>query len=57
MSLIVQIYAQCDVCQETFPDVWFNRKSPVRKAMKADGWIRRKGQDICPTCQDKEKDQ
>ena len=52
MSIIVQIFPQCDVCGETYPDITFTARVACRRDMKARGWKKRHGGDVCPGCLD-----
>lgn len=51
MSIIKEIFPQCDICHDTNPDfIGYDKIKELRKQMRIDGWIRRFGKDICPDC-------
>ena len=50
MSLIVEIFALCDGCDETFPDFRADTKKQVRVYMRDNGWKRINGRDYCHEC-------
>ncbi len=50
MSLITEIFPQCDVCHEVNKDMDGKTKEAVRRTMKANGWTVARGQDVCDTC-------
>jgi|GEM_PF-5915839 len=53
MSIVIEVFPQCDFCEETYPDT---RQSTVKDCRKycMDDWKKVKGKDMCPDCQ-KEK--
>ncbi len=53
MSIITEIFPQCDVCDQTFPDIRHENVSLCRERMKAGGWKKYRGTDYCPDCADR----
>ena len=50
MSIITQHFAQCDICSYVACDAWKRSKKEVVELMESEGWIKRKGKDICNDC-------
>ena len=50
MTIIVEIYPQCDFCKDTYADDRRTTKKSCRDEMKKDGWKIIDGKDICPIC-------
>lgn len=53
MTLIVEIFPQCDVCDESFPNMERSSAKLCREHMRMDGWKRFRGTDYCPSCADR----
>jgi hypothetical protein len=53
MSIITEIFPQCDVCDTTFPDERFKTAGLCRENMKSGGWKKHQGLDYCPDCADR----
>ncbi len=54
MSIVVEIFPQCDFCDYINHDLHANTVARVRRSMKGDGWIKRHGKDMCVDCVDRE---
>ncbi len=50
MSLVIEIFPQCDRCLETYPDFLMRSARQCRAFMRSGGWRRSKGLDVCPDC-------
>ena len=50
MSLIIEIFPQCDFCHYVNKDMDGPTKEYVRKAMKCNGWRIVNGKDMCDIC-------
>jgi hypothetical protein len=50
MSIIREVYPQCDYCNEAYPDVTYETNKRCVEDMKIFGWKKIKGSDMCPDC-------
>ncbi len=60
MSITVHVFMTCDRCGQSTEDYGVGcgidgSKSAILKATKQNGWIRRRGEDICNDCVKDEK--
>jgi len=50
MSIIVQYFAQCDICSYVAVDAWKYSRREVIQLMKTEGWATKGKKDICDKC-------
>ena len=57
MALVITTDVFCDGCGNWVHGVTGNRvrARPARETAATKGWVRRRGQDLCPSCAPKEK--
>lgn len=53
MSIIIEIFPQCDECGETYADDKYTTVTACRNNMRDGGWKTRHGKDICCSCAEK----
>lgn len=54
MSSHIQSYTQCDECGSAYNYFQGHHIQLLRRQAKADGWIHKNNEDICPDCQEEQ---